>query len=335
MSATSETQMLKKKVENGEIDKKLLTLSLYKILMEWLREHPKESRKLIKIAKTIRRGLRDDYDFVCAITGREGSGKSTLMIILAILIDKNFRLGSQMSLLPTTGEIKRMFKRIKQYGVLGIDEAIKILHKQDWYNVLQKVIVQMYATERFQNKATFLCIPRFTDLNENFRNHRVNSWIDVLDRGVAFVKTPIPVSYFSDPWMMDEMSKKYKFLLKTKKGSQITIEDMERIEKKNPCFVDTIYFPDLPTDIKEIYLELKIQARDKEEKGDLEELPKDKVRRALALFIVHQKSQGVKHADLATQHQMSESMIKTLAKEGRIWMKKQKKQENKEREGNW
>lgn len=335
MNATRETQQLKEKIKNGGIDEKLLVLSLYKIVMNWINQHPKEFRKLLKIAREIRRGLREDYDFVCAITGREGSGKSTLMIILMILIDRRTNLKKQLSLLPSSGEIKRMFKSIKQYGVLGIDEAIKILHKQDWYNVLQKIIVHMYATERFQNKATFLCIPRFKDLNENFRNHRVNCWIDVLDRGVAFVKVPIPVSYFSDPWLMDEMIKKYQFLLKSKKGSQITIEDMERIEKKNPCYVDTIYFPDLPTEIKEIYLELKIHARAKEERGDIEELPKDKIRKALALEIVKLKGSGSKNKELADKYEMSESMIKILSREGRMWLKKEKTEENEEKGVNW
>lgn len=319
----------------GAQEKTLLVLSLYKIVMEWINKHPKEFKKLVKLAREIRKGLREDYDFVCAITGREGSGKSTLMIILMILIDRKTNLQKQLSLLPTTGEIKRMFKRIKQYGVLGIDEAIKILFKQDWYNVLQKIIVQMYATERFQNKATFLCIPRFKDLNENFRNHRVNCWIDVLDRGVAFVKVPIPVPYFADPWMMVEMEKKYRFILKTKRGSQITIEEMERIEKKNPCFVDRIYFPDLPAQIKELYLKLKIEAREKEAKGDLEDVPKDKVRRAMALQIIRDKGANMKNKEIAEKYEISESMVKLLAREGRVHLKKQKLMENKEREGSW
>jgi len=335
MNKTQETQSLKQKIKIDGMDTSLLTLSFYKVLMKYIKQYPKECRKLVKVARAIRIGLKEDYDFVTAITGREGKGKSTLMIILAILVDRKFSLTKQLSLLPTTGEIKRMFKKIRQFGVLGIDEAIKILHKQDWYNVLQKVIVQMYATERFQNKATFLCIPRFTDLNEHFRNHRINCWIDVVDRGVALVKVPIPVPYFTDPWMMNDMIKKYSFLLKSKKGAQITIEDMERIEKKNPCFVDTIYFPDLPAQIKEVYLSLRVDARRKEERGNIEELPKDKIRKALAILIVHDKSRGSKNKELAAQHGMSESMIKVLAREGRLHLKKEKSIANQKQGVNW
>jgi len=335
MNSTQETQFLKREITNNGINKKLIVLSFYKIVVEWINKNPREFKKLVKIARSVKRGLRDDYDFVIAITGREGSGKSTLLIILAILIDPKFDLRKQLSLLPSTGEIKRIFKKIRSYGVLGIDEAIKILHKQDWYNTLQKVIVQMYATERYQNKCTILCIPRFTDLNENFRNHRVNCWIDILDRGIAFVKVPIPVPYFADPWMMDEMVKKYRFLLKTKKGSQITIGEMERIEKKNPCYVDTISFPDLPSQIKEIYLELRVVARQREAREELGELPKDKIRRALSLTILDNKAKNMTNKEVANKHNISESMVKVLAREGRVWLKRKKIEENKKQEVNW
>lgn len=332
----SETQQLKKQTfDRKELDEKIRILSVYKVLIEYLNENKDEFKKLLKIARAIKRGLREDYDFIAAITGREGSGKSTLEIILAILIDKRFHLRNNLSLLPSTGEIKRMFKKIRRYGVLGIDEAIKILHKQDWYNVLQKVLVQMYATERYQNKCTLLAIPRFVDLNEQFRNHRVNCWFDVVQRGVAFVKVPIPVPYFQDPWLMKENAKRYSWLLKTKKGSQITIEDMQRVEKKNPCYVDTIRFPDLPKQIKEIYIELRREARLKEENEGVEELPKDKVRRALALQILRDKEKGAKNKEVAEKNQMSVSMVKLLAREGRIWLKKQKTKEKKERRDNW
>ena len=334
MSST-ETQQLKSQIKNGSIEEKLLVLSLYKILVEHLKKEKDKYKKLFRIAREIRRGLRDDFDYVAALTGREGVGKTTLEIILCILVDPKFKMEKQLSLLPTTGEIKRIFRRVRQYGAMGIDEAIKILHKQDWYNVLQRILVQLYATERFQNKATFLCIPRFKDLNEHFRNHRVGCWFDVVDRGIAFVKVPVPVPYFADPWLMDDMAKKYNWLLKIKKGSQITIEDMQRIEKKNPCHVDTIYFPDMPKQIKELYLRLRDEARQKERHMQYEEVPKDKVRKALALTILKEKEQGRKNADLAKQHEMSESLIKILAREGRAHIKKRKSIENKEKGVNW
>ena len=334
MSLT-ETQTIKNQIRKGSIEEKTLVVSFYKLLVDYLRENKEQSRKLFKIAREIRRGLRDDYDFLCAITGREGSGKTSLEIILAILIDPKFNLKKQLSLLPSTGEIKRMFKRIRRYGVLGIDEAIKILHKQDWYNILQRMIIQMYATERFQNKCTFLCIPRFTDLNEHFRNHRVNCWIDILDRGIAFVKVPVPVPYFADPWLMDAMAKKYNWLLKIKKGSQITTEDMQRVEKKNPCYVDTIYFPDLPSQIKELYHNLRDVSRKHEEEMHLEDVPKDKVRKALALTILKEKESGKRNVDLAKAHDMSESLIKILAREARVHVKNKLLQEKQELKDKW
>ncbi|HEB46958.1 MAG TPA: hypothetical protein ENI22_00630 [Candidatus Pacearchaeota archaeon] len=333
--SSSETQIIKSQIRKGSIEEKTLVVSFYKLLVDYLRINKEQSRKLFKIAREIRRGLRDDYDFVCAITGKEGSGKTTLEIILAILVDPKFNLEKQLSLLPSTNEIKSMFRRIRHYGALGIDEAIKILHKQEWYNVLQRIIIQMYATERFHNKCTFLCIPRFTDLNEHFRNHRINCWIDILDRGVAFMKVPVPVPYFSDPWLMDKMAKKYEWLLKIKRGSQITIEDMQRIEKKNPCYVDTIYFPDLPTQIKELFINLRNASRKYEERMHIEDVPKDKVRKALALTILKERESGKKNVDLSKVHDMSESLIKILLREARVHVKNKLLQEKQELKDKW
>lgn len=327
MKSTKQTQELKRKIEGNNFNQELLKKKAYHLLIEFINKNPKEFKKLVKIARAIRNGLRDDYDFVVAITGREGIGKSTLMLILAILIDRTFNLKKQISLLPTTGEIKRIFKSTKSYGAIAIDEAIKILHKQDWYNNLQKTIVQMYATERYQNKVTFLCIPRFTDLNENFRNHRVNCWIDVVDRGYAFVKIPIPVSYFADPWLMDENARKYKGLLKVKGTTKLTLRDMERIEKRNPCYVDVISFPDLPLDLKEIYIMLKINARRLEEEGLAEEVPKDKLRVSLAMLILDKQLEGKTYQIIKEETDLSLSMIKQLLKEGRTIRKQKQKKE--------
>lgn len=331
--SAQETQQLKQKIQDREFE--LHALALYKIVIEYIHQHPQEFKNLIKIAREIRKGLREDYDLVAAFTGREGSGKSTLMIILAILTHPSFNLEKNISMLPSTGEIKRMFRAIRRYGVLVIDEAIKILHKQDWYNVLQKVIVQMYATERFHNKATFLAIPRFTDLNENFRNHRVNVWFNVVDRGIAFMYVPIPVPFFSDPWLMQENAKRYDWLLKTKKGSQITIQDMLSIERRNPCFVDVVYFPDLPTEIKEAYLYLKTKSREKEEADESDELPKDKLRKALAMKIAREKEKGITNQVLCDEYALSKSSVQTLAREGRKWLRQESKQEGSLEEGAW
>jgi hypothetical protein len=332
------TQELKTQIyANGNSDKKVTILNVHKKIMELLLKDKPKFRKLIKLAYAVRKGLKEDYDWVSALTGREGRGKSTLLIILLAIIDIQFHMEKNLSLLPSTGEVIRKFRKIRRFGGLGIDEAIKALHKQDWYLDVQKEIIREYATERFKNKATILAIPRFKDLNENFRNHRINCWLHVHERGLAFCYVPIDIPFFPDPWFMSEMEKKYTTLLKRKRGVNITIEDVLKVERDNPCFVDVIEFPDLPDDIKEVYLTLKIDARTQEEKNGLLDsvVDKDKVRKAMSIQIVKLRESGKKRKEIAEEYDLTESMIKILSKEGRIHIRKKFSLENKKLEGEW
>jgi hypothetical protein len=335
-NSVKKTQELKEKIYNGKSEKKVI-LNVHKRIMEILLKNKSQFRKLIKLAYAVRKGLKSDYDWVCALSGREGIGKSTLLIIISAIIDVQFYMEKNLSLMPSTGEVLRKFRKIRRYGCLGIDEAIKALHKQDWYQDVQKEIIREYATERFRNKATILAIPRFRDLNENFRNHRVNCWLHVHDRGIAFCYVPIDIPFFPDPWFMGELEKKYTALLKRKRGTNVTIEDMLKVERDNPCFVDLIEFPDLPDELKEVYLTLKIEARNNEEQDGLKDsvVDKDKVRKAMSIQIVKLRESGKKRKDIAEEYDLSESMVKTLSKEGRLHLRKKFSEEKKKMEGEW
>jgi len=316
------------KNETNETLPKLKSKRIFKEVLEVIYKDRKKYYKLIRFAQSIKKGLRADYDFVCTMSGREGRGKSTLLIILAGLIDGCFSLEKNMSMLPDEDDIKKMFKKTRRYGVLAIDEAIRSLHKQDWYSSIQKDIVRMYATERFQNKATFMAIPRFKDLNENFRNHRTNCWIHVLDRGLAFIYVPCDIAYFKDPWNMEEMEKRYIKLLKRKKGNALSLEDYKMVEQNNPTFVGVLEFPDLPESIKLRYLDLKIRARMIEDGKVGIEISKDKIRNAVALKIYNERSKGVNNTTLAEEFNLSKNQITVLNKEGKkIFMKNLRKKQ--------
>lgn len=336
--SVKKTQELKEKIySNGKSEIKPTPIKVHKRIMEILLKDKSKFRKLIKLAYAVRKGLKEDYDWVCALSGREGIGKSTLLIIISAIIDIQFYMEKNLSLIPSTGEVIKKFRKIRRYGCLGIDEAIKALHKQDWYLDVQKEIIREYATERFRNKATILAIPRFKDLNENFRNHRINCWLHVQDRGIAFCYVPIDIPFFPDPWFMNELEKRYTILLKRKRGTNITIEDMLKVERDNPCFVDIIEFPDLPDDVKEAYLTLKIDARNQEENNGMFDVivDKDKVRKAMSIQVVKLREAGKKRKEIAEEYDLTESMVKVLSKEGRIHIRKKFSEENKKLGGEW
>ena len=218
-------------------------------------------KELVAFTNLIRRRLRQDWDIVIAITGEEGSGKSTLGMLLAGLIDRRFRFDKNVSFLPDATEITREFRGLKKYQCYVIDEAIRALYKMNFMSNLQQTLVQMWATERFQNKATIMIIPRFRDLTENFRNHRVKIWIHVMTRGKAVVYVRDDDPHTSDPWLFDYMQKYKEKAFGKKSIATIDIDRKLKAERRMKNYLFDFEFPDLDPIDKNEYNYMKHQSR--------------------------------------------------------------------------
>lgn len=218
-------------------------------------------KELLAFTNLVKRRLRQDWDIVIAISGEEGSGKSTLGMLLGGLIDHRFDFDKNVSFLPDAKEITEEFRALRKYQCYVIDEAIRALYKMNFMSNLQQTLVQMWATERFQNKATIMIIPRFRDLTENFRNHRVKIWIHVITRGHAIVYVRDDDPHTMDPWLFDYMA---KYKAKAYGRRNITEVDMERrlkLERKMKNYLFDFTFPDLDPLAKNEYEYLKHQSR--------------------------------------------------------------------------
>lgn len=206
--------------------------------------------------------VADDWDMVIAITGEEGSGKSTLGGVLAKEIDPKFDWIRSVAYLPTHKEVEDKFFSLQSKQVFLVDEAIKVLYKLKWADKLQIRINEMYATERWQNKITILCIPRFTDLNEMFRNHRVKIWIHVIERGhaVAFIKDDTNI-FFSDPWHLKENAGKILKYTKNKKSVILATEEKITMFKRSINYWFDFSFPTLSEEDEQTYRQIKADMR--------------------------------------------------------------------------
>ena len=148
--------------------------------------------------------LHNDYDFVGVISGGEGFGKSTLCKIInklaCIKSAKSYNLKRDTLFYPTMEEVDRIYQPENSLQSKQWDEAIRLLYKLDWASKRAKVIIKDFAVNRQLNIGTWLCIPRMKDLNENFRNWRVDWWGYVLERGVCvwFAKDWSP--FARDSW---------------------------------------------------------------------------------------------------------------------------------------
>jgi len=227
-----------------------------------------------KFCKLTRQSLANDWDSVIAITGGEGSGKTTLEIYLAEGIDPKFDLEKNMLYIPNATELVKKFNALPPQSVLAIDEAVRTLHKYDWMTSVQQTIIKMYATERFQNKATIALMPRFRDFTENFRNHRIKIWIHVISRGIAVAKLRDPNPYSKDPWHLDENLVKTEKVLRSKKTYQITPEDILKAERSCKNYFFDFEFPKPSPEKWELYKKLRAESRLKVDLVD--EIKKDR-----------------------------------------------------------
>lgn len=199
-----------------------------------------------------------DWDIVVALAGEEGSGKSTLAIQLARLIDPGFKLESHVIFDPNNKVVVDKVKTLPKYSCIILDEAIKTMYKLNWASTEQKMLNMAFALCRKYNQIVILCIPRFRDLNEQFRNWRAKLWIQVVERGRAAIFTPDMANIWHlDPWHMEENS---RFLLKSTKRMRYSDIDTDKkidLWNKVGSFLDECPFEKLPEDIEGQYKSLK------------------------------------------------------------------------------
>jgi len=206
-------------------------------------------------ASCLRQRQNIDYDAVIGITGEEGVSKTTCSIQLSKEIDKNFDLVKSMIY---STDIKELQGKVidKHISVICVDEAIKFLYKMNFQSKSQKFLNQLYTLCRQERKITTLCIPRFRDLNEYFRNHRVKYWVYVVDRGIGAVFVRDWSPFAKDPWWMDDNQKILDRESYYKKVSSLDVEAKLRILAKSKNFLTIIRYPDLSEQDKTEYKEL-------------------------------------------------------------------------------
>lgn len=230
-----------------------------KILKEFLKQLDKS---LYRMARVMKARTNINRDTVVAITGYEGVGKSTLEIILGFLCDPLFNFDTSLLYSPSKDEIKRKVED-KTVKFIGLDEAIKSLYKLNWYSKAQIFLNQLWALCRKENKIAVFCMPRFTDFQEYFRNHRILIWIHIVEvdqetgTGYAVVFKKEWSQFSRDPWLIDINQKKLTFLRGKRKLTDQSIDDKLKLLAKLDNFVTVLRFPKLPPEVEAEYLEHK------------------------------------------------------------------------------
>lgn len=206
------------------------------------------------LCRTLRRRVRKDYDAVLAITGDEGTSKSTLANQIGFKTDKRYTLEKNCIFSPKVETLINAVKFLPRFSAVNADEAIKILYKQQWW--LQSFINKFYRLCRQENKISILCMPRFSEFNEGFRNHRIIFWVHLFDRGIGVIFEKDWSPFVKDPWHFDDNQKRIKAYSKRKKYHSFSINDKMSALKNSPNMLDVITFPDLEEDTRVRYKHL-------------------------------------------------------------------------------
>lgn len=160
-------------------------------------------------------------------------------------------------------------------------------------------------------------MPRFSDFNEGFRNHRIILWIHLLDRGMglAFEKDWSP--FAKDPWWFRENQKLIDKQRKTKKMWEFSMKKKIQVLQRTRNFLGVITFPDLSPELRTKYKQLKQQhtyeGLDEEyTQGVRYTKLKKKYQTSLLNAAIFMRGEGLLQKEIAERLKLSEASVSRM-----------------------
>jgi len=211
-----------------------------------------------RVVRSLRARLRNDKDAIVVITGERGIGKTVLAHCLAKGVDHSFDMRSHTLFDPEVAHLKDILYGFKKYSATVVDELIRIGYRRNWASVGNKLLIELYNLCRYQNQASFLCIPNFNDIDKDLQDN-VTLWIHVVDRGfaVAFCSDENP--FVADKWHLRENEKLMQVAHKGRRMHEWTLnQKIDVFRFRVPNFVVWFTFPDFTEEEKALYKTLKV-----------------------------------------------------------------------------
>lgn len=145
--------------------------------------------KLYNVQKVIN---QDDFDHFIVVCGKEGTGKSTLAIQMACMIDPNFKL---TNICFKMYDFLEQLKEAKPGSTFILDEGNMFLLSREAFSSDNIFMVKLFAIMRQKNLCIIICVPNFFTLDSYVRDHRVDTLVYVHTRAkyVTFVKKAIRI----------------------------------------------------------------------------------------------------------------------------------------------
>jgi hypothetical protein len=128
-------------------------------------------RRAYKVQNTIN---KNDGDEFTVIAGLEGSGKSTLGIQLACIVDPTFNI-SRVCYEP--GQFIKGIKKAERGQAFVLDEGNLFLFSRESMSDDNRIMLKLFALMRQKNLCVIICVPNFFTLDSYVRDHRTNTLI--------------------------------------------------------------------------------------------------------------------------------------------------------------
>lgn len=128
--------------------------------------------------------LRKDYDAFVVVTGKERTGKSTLALQCAKLVDPTFNL---TRVVFTPDQFIDAVYNAEKYQAIVYDEAHGGLNSKGTMSTVNKKLIQTFTEMGFRNLYVFLVLPSFFELGRYAAIHRTNLLIHTHERGAYMV----------------------------------------------------------------------------------------------------------------------------------------------------
>lgn len=166
--------------------------------------------RLKQFVQEIHTALDADWDMVLIIDGHEGTGKSTLGILMKALFEKVFSIDN---IIFDGEELINAMEKAPNKSCIILDESILSLYKRESLVQLNRDLAKAFSIIRAKNFFFILILPNYYDLDGHLRfraNYRFNCWTAKRTRGwVTAYLSVRNVWTRNEPWLLAKWV--YKF----------------------------------------------------------------------------------------------------------------------------
>src|SRR3990167_5968126 len=162
----------------------------------WLEAHWFETSPLfdpymhLRLYKVYQNIFFKNLDHFIVVCGKEGVGKSTLALNIALTFDPTFNLDRVCF---STSEYLQQVGKAEKGQAFILDEGNLFLFSRESYSDTNRILIKLFALMRQKNLLTIINVPNFFTLDPYVRDHRVDTvvycykrgnYLGVIDKGI-------------------------------------------------------------------------------------------------------------------------------------------------------